>query len=95
MYAIQSHLSNSQFRQVGRFEADFSSGELTSDGVLVVTSQMVRQTRLFERIEQYSVDHRQPQRILHQLNPMTGQRILGLVHGYEDINDQEQLQKNS
>lgn len=77
-----------------RIEADFSGGEITSDGGLLLTSQLAWQMRLFERIAQCFADHRQPQRIVHPLDAMTGQRILGLVHGYEDLNDHEQLRKD-
>ena len=75
-------------------EADFSSGEITSDGDLLVTSQMARQMRLSECLPQCFIDHQQPQRIMHQMVGMNGQRILVLAHGYEDLKYHEQLRKD-
>ena len=50
--------------------------------------------QLFERLAECFNDHRNPQRIVHRLESLIGQRILGLVHGYEDLNDHEQLRKD-
>lgn len=78
-----------------RIEADFSGGEITSDGGLLLTAQVASKLRLFERIAACFKDHRDPNRIVHALDTLIGQRILGLVHGYEDLLDHDQLRKDS
>ena len=77
-----------------RIEADFSGGEITSDGGLLLTAQVAQELQLFERIAACFKDHRDPQKVVHTLETLLGQRILGLVHGYEDLNDHDQLRKD-
>ena len=37
------------------------------------------------------IDHRTPERVVHQLPGMMGQRIAGNALGYEDIEDHDEL----
>lgn len=77
-----------------RIEADFSGGHITSDGGYLLSARSASEIQLFERIAECFNDHRDPQRVVHQVKSLVGQRILGLVHGYEDLNDHEQLRKD-
>ena len=72
-----------------RIEADFSGGHITSDGGLLLSAQAANQMQLFERLAECFNDHRNPRRIVHRLESLIGQRVLGLVHGCEDLNDHD------
>ena len=49
---------------------------------------------LFRRIADCVTDHRSPALIVHSVQAMLGQRIVGLALGYEDLNDHEELSKD-
>ena len=73
-------------------------GLIRSEECFLLSAQVANQMQLFERLAKCFNDHRNPQRIVqrivHRLESLIGQRILGLVHGYEDLNDHEQLRKD-
>ncbi len=79
----------------GRIEADFSGGEITSDGGVLLTSAIAEQLNLFGRVADCFDDHRSPKHVVHSLSTLVGQRILALVQGYEDLNDHDQMRKDS
>jgi len=71
--------------------ADFSGGQLTSDGGLSLVAQIDRHFRISERVAECFTDYRDPARVQHQLKDLVAQRLYGLVQGYEDLNDHEML----
>jgi Transposase DDE domain group 1 len=71
--------------------ADFSGGQITSDGGLILISEVDRYYRISEQFAACFSDQRDPSRIQHQLSDLIAQRLYGLVQGYEDLNDHEQL----
>ena len=79
----------------GHIEADFSGGEITSDGGVVLASAIAERMNLFRRIAECFDDRRHPSHIVHQLDTLIGQRILALVQGYEDLNDHDALRRDS
>ncbi len=79
----------------GRIEVDFSGGEITSDGGVVLTSAIAERLNLFGRVADCFDDFRSPKHIVHSLSTLVGQRILALVQGYEDLNDHDHLRKDS
>lgn len=72
-------------------EADFSGGAITSDAGLLLVSQVDKQFGITERFAQCFEDHRDAKRVEHSVAQMIAQRTYGLVQGYEDVNDHEQL----
>lgn len=70
---------------------DFSGGQITSDAGVLLISQIDQQYRFSERLSECFVDQRDPARVQHSLPDLIAQRLYGLVQGYEDLNDHEQL----
>lgn len=82
-----------EFGKLGRrlIEADFSAGELSSDGGLLLLRQVDRRIGLSRAAAQALPDGRAPGRIRHGLRELLAQRIFALCCGYEDLNDHAAL----
>jgi hypothetical protein len=74
-----------------KIQADFSGGELSSDGGVLLIRQVDRWIGLTKRLGQLLPDWRDPDRITHSLETLLQQRIYGLALGYEDLNDHDAL----
>ncbi len=72
-------------------EADFSGGELSSDGGLMLLRQVDRHIGLTRMAAAALPDPRDPSRIEHGLEQLIAQRVYGLCCGYEDLNDHKAL----
>lgn len=85
-----------EFEGLGRrsVEADFSAGQVSSDGGGLLLREVDRRLRLTERVAKCFTDHRRPEWIEHTVEELVAQRIYGLVLGYEDLNDHEQLSRD-
>lgn len=71
--------------------ADFSGGQITTDGGLILVSQVDQHYRISERLAACFADGRNPARVQHDLSDLIAQRLYGLVQGYEDLNDHDEL----
>jgi hypothetical protein len=71
--------------------ADFSGGQITNDGGLILIAQIDQHYRISERLAACFEDQRDPRRVQHELKDLVAQRLYGLVQGYEDLNDHEEL----
>ncbi|MGA7934348.1 MAG: IS1380 family transposase [Kovacikia sp.] len=71
--------------------ADFSGGQITSDGGLILVAEIDRRYRVSERVAACFADQREQGRVQHALSDLVSQRLYGLVQGYEDLNEHEQL----
>ena len=71
--------------------ASFTGGDVTSDGGLPLLRQMDRRLALTKTIAQALPDPRDPALIEHSQHALLRQRIYGLCHGYEDLNDHDTL----
>ncbi len=71
--------------------ADFSGGQITSDGGLILVARIDQHYRISERLAACFEDQRDRSRVQHQLQDLVAQRLYGLVQGYEDLNNHEQL----
>ena len=74
-----------------RVEASFTAGQVSSDGGALLLRQADGKIDLLSRVTACFTDRRSPLPVTHKLAEMLSQRIYGLVLGYEDINDHEQL----
>jgi hypothetical protein len=74
--------------------ADFSGGQITSDGGVMLLGQVDRRRRVVERLARCFDDHRDPSRVEHSVEDLLRQRLYGLALGYEDLNDHEQLRSD-
>jgi hypothetical protein len=81
------------FGRFGRrvIEADFSGGDLSSDGGLLLLRQVDRHLGLSRMAAAAIPDPRDPERIRHGLRDLLAQRLYGLCCGYEDLNDHKTL----
>jgi hypothetical protein len=74
-----------------KIEADFSGGEVSSDGGVLLIRQLDRWIGLTKRLGELLPDGRDPKRMTHFLETLLQQRIYGLALGYEDLNDHDAL----
>ena len=82
-----------EFGRFGRrvIEADFSGGDLSSDGGLLLLRQVDQHLGLSRAAAAAIPDPRDPERIRHSLRDLLAQRLYGLCCGYEDLNDHQAL----
>jgi Transposase DDE domain group 1 len=71
--------------------ADFSGGQLTTDGGVILIAQVDAHYRLSERLASCFSDNRCESRVQHALKDLVAQRLYGLVQGYEDLNDHDTI----
>lgn len=85
--------SKIEFGRFGRrvIEADFSGGDLSSDGGLLLLRQVDQHLGLSRAAAAAIPDPRDPERIRHGLRDLLAQRLYGLCCGYEDLNDHQTL----
>lgn len=81
------------FGRVGRriIEGDFSGGELSSDGGLMLLRQVDRRIGLTRAAAATLGDSRDRSKVVHSLRSLLAQRLYALCCGYEDLNDHERL----
>lgn len=71
--------------------ADFSGGSLSSNTGLVLMAQLDLQYQITQSFARGFKDERTQNRVQHTLEDLIAQRVYGLVQGYPDLNDHEQL----
>jgi hypothetical protein len=81
------------FEPVGgrRVEAAFDGGRLTSDAGGLLLGRTSRAIGLIDRFAKCFDDHRKPGQIEHEVATLVGQRVYGIVLGYEDLVDHDHL----
>ncbi len=85
-----------EFGRVGRrvIEADFSGGDLSSDGGLMLPKRADERIGLTRAAAAVLSDPRNPSRITHGLRALLAQRVYALCCGYEDLNDHTRLRRD-
>lgn len=74
-----------------RVEADFSGGEITSNGGVLLLRQADRLSGLTASLAERLEDGRQRGKVEHRFVDMLRQRVYGIALGYEDVNDHAAL----
>jgi DDE family transposase len=74
-----------------KIEAQFSGGDITSDGGVLLLRQIDRRLGLTEAMAKVLPDPRDPARCEHRRVDLIRQRVYGLALGYEDVNDHQTL----
>src|SRR6202789_4665654 len=74
--------------------AGFDGGDITSNAGALLLGQVDRGLGLIRRFAGCFTDRRDPRYVEHQVETLVGQRIFGLVLGYEDLNDHDELRKD-
>lgn len=89
--------SKMQFGRLGRrvIEADFSAGDLSSDGGLMLLRRVDERIGLSRAAAAVLDDAREQTRITHSLRDLIAQRLYALCCGYEDLNDHDRLRTDS
>ena len=85
--------SSFEFPSVKRrkVEADFSGGDITSNGGIPLLAQVDRAMRLTQSVARALRDHRRQASCDHSLEELLKQRVYALALGYEDLNDHGEL----
>lgn len=85
------------FQDLGRRKvvANFDGGHLSSDGGgAILLREIEARTGLFKRLAHCFEDRRNPLLIEHSVEQLLAQRVNGLVMGYEDLNDHNELRRD-
>ncbi len=70
---------------------NFKGETVTSDAGLTLIAELDRKQQITSRLAQCFKDYRDVNRIDHSVESLIAQRIYGLIMGYEDLNDHEEL----
>lgn len=84
------------FKQLSGREvtAQFDGGAITSDAGVLLLREVEERFGVVDRLAECFEDHRDPDQIEHSLEELLRQRIFGLVLGYEDLNDHDDLRRD-
>ncbi len=74
-----------------RVEADFSGGDITGNGGVLLLRQADRVSGLTASVARRLVDTRQKGKVEHRFEALLRQRVFALALGYEDVNDHAEL----
>jgi hypothetical protein len=74
-----------------KVQAEFSGGDITSDGGVLLLREIDRRLGLLEAVVAAIPDTRDPRYIEHSQLSLLRQRVYGLCLGYEDLNDHQIL----
>ena len=78
-----------------RVEAAFDAGRVTSDGGLLLVRELTLRSGLLRRFAACFRDNRDPSRVEHSVEELVAQRVLGIICGYEDLNDHDRLRDDA
>lgn len=73
-----------------RLEVLREERDVSSDGGLLLLSEIERRRGFIDKFARCFTDHRRGAWITHSLRSLLAQRVYGLCQGYEDINDHDQ-----
>ena len=74
-----------------RVVAGFDGGAITSDAGALLLRHTDRAIGLFGRVAACFADRRNPDRTVHSVRTLVGQRIAAIALGYEDVDDHDTL----
>lgn len=77
-----------------KVEAEFSGGNVSSDGGVLLLRQADRLTGLTKRVAASLRDVRRKASCNHSLRDLLKQRVYAIALGYEDLNDHDSLRKD-
>ena len=75
-------------------QADFTGGDITSDGGAVLLREMDRRLQLTTAIANRFSDNRRKKQIKHDYLSLLRQRVYAICLGYEDLNDHDALRSD-
>lgn len=86
-FAFEGHFS----REV---VARFDGGQITTDAGALLVRKLEQRTGMMRRFAACFTDRRRPEQVEHTVPELVRQRLYGLVLGYEDLNDHDQLRQD-
>ena len=75
-------------------EGGFSKIDLTSDGGILLIREVELVTGIMKRVADCFKDLRDQSMVVQSLYTLVKQRVVGLLFGYEDLNDHSTLRKD-
>ena len=72
-------------------EARFDGGRMTSDGGSLLVREVAERTGILKAFARCFIDYRDPDLIEHTVEELVAQRVYGIICGYEDLNDHDQV----
>ena len=86
-----------EFLPLGRRKvtARFDGGRLSSDAGGMLLGEVDARIGLLDRVAQCFQDYRDPEAVEHSVRDLVAQRIYALALGYEDLNDHDELCRDS
>ena len=78
-----------------KIEVQFSGGEVSSDGGVLLLREVDSKLGLTKEFAKHIPDPRNPAFIQHTNLEMLSQRVFGICLGYEDLNDQQTLRRDT
>ena len=77
-----------------RVEAQFTAERIPTDTGGLLVREVAEKMDLFEKAAGCFTDYRDPDRREHEVSQLLAQRVMGLVQGYEDLNDHDELRED-
>lgn len=77
-----------------RVVGEFTGGEITSDGGGLLVREVSERLGVLDRFSTCFDDFRNPHLVEHSLGELVRQRVYGLVLGYGDLNDHDELRSD-
>jgi len=77
-----------------RVEAQFTADRITTDTGGLLVREVAEKMDFFEKAAGCFTDYRDSDRREHEIEQLLAQRIVGLVQGYEDLNDHDGLRSD-
>jgi len=74
-----------------KVQANFNGGAVSSNGGLILLSEVEKQLNIGQRIASILPDHRNSDKVTHSQESMIIQRLMGLCAAHEDLNDHQDL----
>ena len=75
-------------------EAQFTAERITTNTGGLLVREVAEKMNLFEKAAGCFTDYRDPDRREHEVEQLLAQRVMGLVQGYEDLNDHDELRED-
>jgi len=82
------------YRKNVSVELEFSGASISSDSAMILLERLERKNNLIEYFSNFIPDRRDPIFVKHSLFKLLKQRVLLLMHGYEDCNDVSMLKND-
>lgn len=74
--------------------SNFKGGHITSDGGAIFLRELEKKKNILKRFSECFTDYRNQNAIEHSVGELISQRVYGLILGYEDLNDHDELRRD-